>query len=129
MKAKYLGPGDAVELDGLRFERGETIEITSEQLTRIRASDAHAAVEVVKAEPETPLVLARIGADQDKARTQGALEREKREQDELDERNRLANEAGERATKAAAERQKLAEDREQARREGVAAQAQGGKKK
>jgi hypothetical protein len=127
MKAKYLGPADAVELDGLRFERGETIEITSEQHTRILASDPNAAVEVVKAETETPLVLARIGGDQDKARTQAALERETREQDELDERNRLANEAGERATKAAAARQKLTEDREKARREGVA--AQGGKKK
>ena len=126
MKAKYLGPGDAVELDGLRFERGETVEITSDQLTRIRASDAHAAVEVVKAETETPLVLLRIGADQDKVRAKATVDAERARQDELDERNRLANEQGERAAKSAAERQKLTDDREKARREGVA--AQGGKK-
>lgn len=36
MKAKYRGPGDAVELDGLSIKKGETVEITGDQARRIR---------------------------------------------------------------------------------------------
>jgi hypothetical protein len=38
MKATYKGPGDAVELDGLRVEKGKATELDFEQITRIRAA-------------------------------------------------------------------------------------------
>ena len=36
-KAIYRGPGDTVELDGLEVKKGASIELTLEQIERIRA--------------------------------------------------------------------------------------------
>jgi hypothetical protein len=127
MKATYRGPGDTVELDGLSIKRGSSVELTQEQVSRIQRSDPYAVVEVRESEPETPLELVRIRAAQDELREDAAMDRVKAEQDALDAQDKLAREVAARATKAAKEREKLAADREAARRE-VAAAPAGGKK-
>lgn len=41
----YQGPGDTVEFDGLKVKKGEAIELTVEQIERVRRSDPNAVVE------------------------------------------------------------------------------------
>jgi hypothetical protein len=69
-KATYKGPGDAVELDGITVNRGESIELTNTQVARIRA-DPGAEVEI-EGEPtsESDEDVARIQADQAERREQ-----------------------------------------------------------
>jgi hypothetical protein len=40
----YLGPGDMVELDGLKVRKGEPIDLTPAQVARVQASDPEARV-------------------------------------------------------------------------------------
>lgn len=47
-RAIYRGPGDYVELDGIKVEKGNGIDLTQEQITRIAASDAAAVIDIVK---------------------------------------------------------------------------------
>lgn len=50
MKATYKGPGDIVELDGLKVEKDKPTELTVEQIGRIRAAGGE--VEIPKSEAE-----------------------------------------------------------------------------
>jgi len=43
----YSGPGDMVTFDGIRVKRGQTVELTQQQIARLRASDPDAKVENV----------------------------------------------------------------------------------
>lgn len=47
-KAIYRGPGDSVELDGVKVEKGKSIELTHEQINRVRASDPQAVIDIAK---------------------------------------------------------------------------------
>lgn len=47
-KATYKGPGDSVEVDGIKVEKGKAVELTHEQVTRIQASDAAAIIDIAK---------------------------------------------------------------------------------
>lgn len=53
MKAIYRGPGDSVELDGMTVKRGESVELTHEQYTRIQNSDPEAKIDVAKTSAPT----------------------------------------------------------------------------
>lgn len=46
MRAVYRGPADQVELDGIVVKSGEAVDLTAEQVARIRA-DPGAVVDVV----------------------------------------------------------------------------------
>ncbi len=78
-KVTYRGPGDGVELDGLRIERGKPVELLGDQVSRLRTSDAHAVVEVETDGPEDARTIARIRALQDEQREKLADERDKDE--------------------------------------------------
>lgn len=119
-KAIYHGPGDAIEMDGLRFERGTTYAMTNGQITRIRASDPNAAVEIVDSAPETPLELAKITDAQDRMRDDAIAAADKEAARAQDEADKLARASAERTAKAAAEREKTAAERDAARREAAA---------
>lgn len=114
----YNGPGDAVELDGLRLERGKKYEVTNGQLARIRASDPLAAVEGQTAF-ESPHTEARILATQSADREKIGADRRKAELEEQREVLRLEDEARARdqrsAEAAEAAEQKLRKERETAR--------------
>jgi hypothetical protein len=119
-KAIYHGPGDGVELDGLRLERGESYLLTNEQILRVRASDPVAYVEVTEATPETALELVKIADAQARIRerAQAAADQEQRKAE--DEADKLQREANERAQKAARDREETARERDVARREAAA---------
>jgi len=74
MKATYRGPGDSVELDGLEFKKGETAEMTGEQLARIRATGA--VVDAV-GDGETAAERDKVIAAQAKTRERQRTEAEK----------------------------------------------------
>lgn len=46
-RAIYRGPGDYVELDGIKIEKGKAVNLTAEQIARVQASDAAAVIDVV----------------------------------------------------------------------------------
>lgn len=73
MRIVYRGPGDSVQVDGVEFKKGETADVTGEQVRRIRASDPEAVVEVTneKADDEA------AQAAQDRQRTRAAKAAEK----------------------------------------------------
>lgn len=128
-KVTYLGPGDAVELDGLRFERGKSYEVTNEQLQRIRASDPQAAVDGTTT-VESPLERAKILAAQGDLREKAARERRLEEEQQQDEIERLNRESAERAEKSArdeAERQAKRQKERDALRAEAAKTPRGGK--
>jgi hypothetical protein len=128
-KVTYLGPGDAVELDGLRFERGKAYEVTNEQFARIRASDPRAAVDGTTS-AETPLEHARILEAPGQAREKAARDRRLEEERQQDELEKLQDQAAERAAKSATEEQarqvKRQKERDEARAE-AAKMPRGGK--
>jgi orotidine-5'-phosphate decarboxylase len=78
MKARYRGPGDTVELDGLSFKKGEEVEVTREQYARMVASDPEAVVDVISSRGETAEEVKRIREAQARTRERGikALQRE-----------------------------------------------------
>lgn len=78
MKVTYRGPGDAVELDGLRIKKGEIVEVTYEQYTRILGSDPDARVDVTSNKGDDDEDTQRIKQAQANARERGvrAAERE-----------------------------------------------------
>lgn len=119
MRATYRGPGDHVELDGLTVKKGEAIELTSDQVARIRA-DSSAIVDVETTTPETPVERSRILAKQADGRVQAGIDAENARQDQLDEIQRLDAETARKAQDAAAEQQRVATEREAARREAAA---------
>jgi len=47
-KAIYRGPGDSVEIDGIKIEKGKSVDLTAEQITRVQASDPAAVIDVVR---------------------------------------------------------------------------------
>ena len=117
MKVIYRGPGDAVEMDGLSFARGDTHEVTANQYQRMRVSDPAAIVEVVATGGDEISILANQGRTRDKAlravrqaEHEAALERD-RVQAEADARaQKEAAEADARAERNAAERAKVRAD-------------------
>lgn len=122
-KMTYLGPGDAVELDGLRFERGKEYTVTNAQLARIRVSDPRAAVDgttTAESRLDEAKILAAQADEREKAAHARRLE-EERQQDELD---KLERESAERAEASA-----RAEDARQAKRQKERDEARAGAKK
>lgn len=73
MKGIYRGPSDAVQVDGIEFKKGETVDVTSDQVRRIQASDPDAVFDITneKADDEAALHA------QDKTRTRAAKAAEK----------------------------------------------------
>lgn len=126
-KATYLGPGDSVEIDGLRIEANKTYDLTNEQIGRLRASDPRAAVEVTDSAPETPIALARIRDSQDRAREAAADEAAKQAEKEADEAARIERESAARTAQAAEARSAASREREAARREAATPRPKRGK--
>lgn len=52
-RAIYRGPGDYVELDGIRVNKGKGEDLTPEQISRIEASDPEAVIDVVREKGKT----------------------------------------------------------------------------
>lgn len=73
MKGVYNGPGDSVQVDGIEFAKGETVDVTADQVARIRASDPDARFEVTS--EKTDDAAARDA--QEKRRTRAAKAAEK----------------------------------------------------
>jgi len=73
MKGVYKGPGDSVQVDGIDFKKGETVDVTSEQVRRIRASDPEAVFDVTNDKTDDAAAL----EAQDKLRTRAAKAAEK----------------------------------------------------
>jgi len=73
MKGIYRGPGDSIQLDGIEFKKGETIDVTSDQARRIRESDPEAVFDVTNDKSDDATAL----AAQDKLRTKTAKAVEK----------------------------------------------------
>lgn len=74
MKGVYRGPGDSVQVDGVEFKKGETADVTGEQVRRIRSSDPDAVFDVTneKADDEA----AQAAQDRQRARAAKAAEKE-----------------------------------------------------
>lgn len=112
MKATYRGPGDAIELDGLRFEKGETYDVTADQVARMRVSDPAAAVDVTGSGVETADETAQIRAKQNRLRERQAADRERAAREAAREADRMAREDEERAQKAAEKSERAAAKKE-----------------
>lgn len=115
-KVTYRGPGDAVELDGLRIERGKTTELVGDQITRLRASDPRAVVEVDPT-PDTPRDVVRIRAEQAKQREDRADAALKDEIETGDAVETAERAAAELASKRADERERVRADAVRSRQE------------
>ena len=102
MKIVYRGPGDAVELDGLSFKKGETAEVTREQYERILASDDAAVVDVLSAKADTLDDALRIRTAQGKQRDRATAAAAAEEKRRAAEREKADKEEADRATAAAA---------------------------
>jgi hypothetical protein len=80
-KATYRGPADIVEIDGIPIHKGEAVELTNEQLVRLRNSDPQATVEgdlTAESDDDRERIADAQAAAADKRTAQAAAEAEKR---------------------------------------------------